>query len=96
MNTKSDAAEHDKLKGGEGAGALPPIPDRLHTPWTRLEAACERYIDDYELRDAEDADGNSGDYTPNDTERMLITDCVMGLLCDKEIIALIKALPEGE
>lgn len=75
--------------------SLPPIPDHLHTPWTRLEAACERYIDGYELRDAEDADGNCGDYTPSYTERMLITDCLMGLLCDDEIIALIRALPEG-
>jgi hypothetical protein len=68
-------------------------PEPQAQAWEKLEAAIDHYIEGYELRDCEDGDGNSGDYTPTENERMLITDCIMGLLADDEIMAMIKALP---
>jgi hypothetical protein len=56
------------------------------TPWTELSDLVESYLDTYELCDAEDEDGNTGDYSPNDRERMLINDAVQGLIGDDEII----------
>lgn len=59
------------------------------TPWTRLNVAIDDYVDGYELRDCEDAEGRTGDYAPNEHEQMLISDAIEGLLGDEELLDLI-------
>ena len=56
------------------------------TPYTRLDLMVSRYVDDYELRDAEDESGNCGDYTPTEHERMLILDAINGLICEEGFV----------
>lgn len=56
------------------------------TPWTQLDKLVTDYVDGYELRDCEDADGNTGDYQPNEHERGLIMDAIQGLIGDDEIV----------
>lgn len=65
----------------------------MKSPVVALEAMVKEYVDGYELRDCESADGRIGDYTPNERERMLILDAIQGLIADEEFIALVKALP---
>ncbi len=56
------------------------------TPWEQLDKIVTGYVDDYELRDAEDADGNTCDYIPNEHERGLIMDAIQGLIGDDEFM----------
>lgn len=59
------------------------LPD---TPWTQLDKLITDYVDRYELCDCEDADGNTGDYSPNEHERGLLMDAIQGLIGDDEIL----------
>lgn len=56
------------------------------TPWTALDKLVTDYVDGYELRDCEDADGNTGDYDPNEHERGLIMDAIQGLIGDDDFM----------
>lgn len=42
--------------------------------WHNLRSIVDGYVDGYEFR------GDSGDYTPNEKERVLIEDCIAGLI----------------
>ena len=53
-----------------------------------MQTFVDEYVEGYELRDAEDANGNTGDYTPNERERMLIQDAVNGLIADEDFLTL--------
>ena len=53
-----------------------------------MQALADEYVEGYELRDAEDANGNTGDYTPNERERMLIQDAVNGLIADEDFLTI--------
>lgn len=59
------------------------------TPYTRLDDIVSRYTDGYEMSDAEDADGNCGDYTPTEHERMLILDAINGLIVAEDFMETI-------
>jgi len=63
----------------------------LETPWSELDKFVTSYIEDYEMRECEDANGNVGDYYPNENERMLITDAINGLLADDDFYKLAEA-----
>lgn len=52
------------------------------TPAMRFDALLQRHVDDYEFR------GDEGDYRPNETERMLLTDFAMGLAADDEFLSV--------
>lgn len=52
----------------------------------KIEAAIDSYIEDYELM-VEDDEGREGHHTPTELERMLIKDCVMGILADDDFLA---------
>ena len=47
---------------------------KLSEVFSEVNRAVDEYIEEYELY------ADSGVYTPNDTERFLIEDCVAGLL----------------
>lgn len=66
-------------------------PAPIDTPWTRLDEAVEDFIDSYELVDCEDDQGRTGDYTPTENERLLISDCLQGILADEDLLELIVA-----
>ena len=51
-----------------------------------MQALADAYVEGYELRDAEDANGNTGDYPPNEREQMLIQDAVNGLIADDDFL----------
>ena len=51
-----------------------------------MQAFADQYVEGYELRDAEDANGNAGDYTPSERERMLIQDAVHGLIAGDDFL----------
>ena len=53
-----------------------------------MQTFVDEYVEGYELRDAEDANGNTGDYTPNEREQMLIQDAVNGLIADEDFLTL--------
>ena len=53
-----------------------------------MQALADAYVEGYELRDAEDANGNTGDYTPNEREQMLIQDAVNGLIADDDFLTI--------
>lgn len=53
-----------------------------------VQSFVDEYIESYELRDVEDANGNTGDYTPNERERMLIQDVVNGLIADEDFLTI--------
>ncbi|CDN87363.1 hypothetical protein BN948_01785 [Hydrogenophaga intermedia] len=79
------------LETGEG-DALPYKPPAVPEEATAalgllnaLEKRVDEYLQGYELC------GDAGNYTPNDTERLLITDAVNGLLTDDEFIKLFEA-----
>lgn len=59
------------------------VPD---TPWTQLDKLISSYVDEYEVRDCEDAAGHTGDYTPTEFERGMIMDAIQGLISDDEIM----------
>lgn len=59
------------------------IPD---TPWTQLDKLIADYVDGYEVCDCEDANGNTGDYTPTEFERGMIMDAIQGMISDDEIV----------
>lgn len=63
-----------------------PTQRELDTPWTQLDTLITEYVDRYEMADAEDGDGNAGDYSPSDWERCLIMDAIQGLLGDDGIL----------
>lgn len=65
------------------------VGERPDTPWTRLEQHIDDYVDGYELVDCEDDQGRTGDYAPTETERLLISDAIQGLLADEELVDLI-------
>lgn len=79
------------LETGEG-DALPYAPPAVPEEATAalgllnaLEKRVDEYLQGYELC------GDAGNYTPNSTERLLITDAVNGLLTDDEFIKLFEA-----
>ena len=53
--------------------------------WKAIESAVEDYVDGYELRD------DPACHTPNEMERLLISDAIHGLLADDEFMALLAA-----
>jgi hypothetical protein len=48
-----------------------------------LEEIIDRYVDDYEMH-AEDDSGREGYYSPNDHEKHLLKDAIMGMLADPD------------
>ena len=62
--------------------------DSGHAAGRSMQTFVDEYVEGYELRDAEDANGNTGDYTPNERERMLIQDAVNGLIADEDFLTL--------
>lgn len=46
----------------------------------------EEFVEDYEMR-GEDAEGRDCDYTPNETEKLLILDAIWGLLSHDEFLS---------
>lgn len=64
---------------------MTPIPDALPP----LEQQIDEYIDGYTL------EGDDGYYQPNDTERFIAKDVVMGLLAEPWFVAALAAAPQG-
>lgn len=62
--------------------------DPAHAAGQSVQTFADQYVEEYELRDAEDANGNTGDYTPNERERMLIQDAVNGLIADEDFLTI--------
>ena len=62
--------------------------DSSHAAAQSMQAFADEYVEGYELRDAEDANGNTGDYIPNEREQMLIQDAVNGLIADEDFLTL--------
>lgn len=54
-----------------------------------VEQAIDAYIDDYVLED------DSSSYTPDESERIVIKDAIMGLLVDSDFVAAYGALDLG-
>jgi len=59
---------------------------RVERDWKQIEASIHAFVEDYEMV-GEDEGGRDGCYTPNENERALITDAIMGLLSDDDFIA---------
>ena len=59
-----------------------------HAAGQSMQAFADEYVEGYELRDAEDANGNTGDYTPSEREQMLIQDAVNGLIADEDFLTI--------
>jgi hypothetical protein len=57
------------------------IPD---TPWTQLDKLLIDYVDQHEIPDCEDGDGNTGTYSPTEWERTVVMDAIQGLVGDEE------------
>ena len=62
--------------------------DSGHAAGQSMQTFADEYVEGYELRDAEDANGNTGDYTPNEREQMLIQDAVNGLIADEDFLTI--------
>ena len=62
--------------------------DSSHAAAQSMQTFADEYVEGYELRDAEDANGNTGDYTPNEREQMLIQDAVNGLIADEDFLTI--------
>ncbi len=62
--------------------------DSDHVAGQSMQTFADEYVEGYELRDAEDANGNTGDCTPNEREQMLIQDAVNGLIADDDFLTI--------
>lgn len=82
------ALEAPRLRAVPGETVLSEFPE---TPFANLNDFIESYIDDYEMRDCEDENGNCGDYQPSEQERALIEDAIHGLVDDEEFVDLLIA-----
>lgn len=49
-----------------------------------VQKFADHYTEEYVL------EGDSGTYTPNDQERMLITDAINGLIADEDFLRLVR------
>ncbi|MCY1169395.1 hypothetical protein D9M73_94230 [compost metagenome] len=77
----TDAAQSiETLVANAAAGQ--PAPDTISQP-DKLEQVIDAYVEDYECM-GENAAGTDGYYSPNEHERYLIKDAIMGLLADQD------------
>ena len=68
--------------------ATSPADDSGPAAGRSMQTFADEYVEGYELRDAEDANGYTGDYTPNEREQMLIQDAVNGLIADEDFLTI--------
>lgn len=56
----------------------------MDTPYTRIDAIVQRYVDGYEW-------GDDCSYTPTETEQAMIVDAIHGLICREDFMETIIA-----
>jgi hypothetical protein len=57
--------------------------------WSKIESIVDEFVDGYEMI-GETADGRDACYTPNERERLLLRDCIAGLLAEPEFLAALS------
>lgn len=62
-------------------------PEQRTQWWAELRTIIDEYVDGYEFR------GDDGDYSPNERERILIEDCVAGLIDELPLLKPWESVP---
>ncbi|MFK5949525.1 MAG: hypothetical protein QM500_12235 [Methylococcales bacterium] len=76
LNNLSSKSAPDKLSGEN----LEAFIQTIRESCTQNNKSIDEYIDEYEL------EADEGSYTPNDHEKVLITDSIYGLISDEEFV----------